>query len=109
MTTADPVDAAVAAVRLVDHHVHGALRATPDRAALEGMLTESDRPVPPWMTMFDSPLGLAIRRWCAPLLDLEPTAPADEYVARRTELGEAEVTRRMLRASGVERYLVETG
>ncbi len=109
MTTPHPVDAAVAAMRLVDHHVHGALRATPDRAALEGMLTESDRPVPPWMTMFDSPLGLAIRRWCAPLLDLEPAAPADEYVARRTELGEAEVTRRMLRASGVERYLVETG
>jgi uncharacterized protein len=104
-----PVDVAVAAVRLVDHHVHGALRDTPDRAGLEGMLTESDRPVPPWMTMFDSPLGLAIRRWCAPLLDLEPSAPADEYVARRSELGEAEVTRRMLRASGVERYLVETG
>jgi uncharacterized protein len=104
-----PVDAAVAAVPLVDHHVHGALRDSPDRAGLEGMLTESDRPVPPWMTMFDSPLGLAIRRWCAPLLDLEPAAPADEYVARRSELGEAEVTRRMLRASGVERYLVETG
>jgi uncharacterized protein len=104
-----PVDTAVGAVRLVDHHVHGALRGTPDRAALEQLLTESDRPVPPWMTMFDSPLGLAIRRWCAPLLDLEPGVPAEEYVARRTELGEAEVTRRMLRHSGVERYLVETG
>jgi uncharacterized protein len=104
-----PVDAAVAAVQLVDHHVHGALRHTPDRAGLEQMLTESDRPVPPWMTMFDSPLGLAIRRWCAPLLDLEPAVAAEEYVARRSELGEAEVTRRMLRHSGIERYLVETG
>jgi uncharacterized protein len=104
-----PLAAAVAEVRLVDHHVHGALRETPDRPALEGLLTESDRPVPPWMTMFDSPLGLAIRRWCAPLLDLEPGAAAEEYVARRTALGEPEVTRRMLRHNGVEHYLVETG
>jgi predicted TIM-barrel fold metal-dependent hydrolase len=108
-TSASPVDAAVAAVRLVDHHVHGALRETPDRPTLEGLLTESDRPVPPWMTVFDSPLGLAIRRWCAPLLDLEPGVAAEEYVARRTALGEAEVTRRMLRHNGVEHYLVETG
>ena len=71
-TSGNAVDAAVAAVRLVDHHVHGALRDTPDRADARALLTESDRPVPPWMTMFDSPLGLAIRRWCAPLLDLEP-------------------------------------
>ena len=110
MTTSNSaVDAAVAAVGLVDHHVHGALRETPDRPTLEGLLTESDRPVPPWMTMFDSPLGLAIRRWCAPLLDLEPGAGAEEYVARRTALGEAEVTRRMLRHNGVGHYLVETG
>ncbi len=109
MPAPHPVDAAVAAVRLVDHHVHGALRDTLDRAALEQLLTESDRPVPPWMTMFDSPLGLAIRRWCAPLLDLEPGAMAEEYVGRRTALGEAELARRMLRNSGVERYLVETG
>ena len=106
---ADSVAAAVAAVPLVDHHVHGALRRGPDRAGLESMLSESDRPIPPWMTQFDSQLGLAVRRWCAPLLDLEPRASADEYVARRGELGESEVTRRMLTASGVERYLVETG
>jgi hypothetical protein len=108
-TSGNAVDAAVAAVPLVDHHVHGALRETPDRPTLEALLTESDRPVPPWMTMFDSPLGLAIRRWCAPLLDLEPGVAAEEYVARRTALGEAEVTRRMLRHNGVEHYLVETG
>jgi predicted TIM-barrel fold metal-dependent hydrolase len=103
------VAAAVAAVPLVDHHVHGALRRAPDRAGLETMLSESDRPVPPWMTQFDTQLGLAVRRWCAPLLDLEPLASAEEYVARRGELGEHEVTRRMLTASGVEHYLVETG
>jgi predicted TIM-barrel fold metal-dependent hydrolase len=103
------VAATVAAVPLVDHHVHGALRRGPDRAGLEAMLSESDRPVAPWMTQFDSQLGLAVRRWCAPLLGLEPLASAEEYVARRGELGEDEVTRRMLTASGVEHYLVETG
>src|SRR6185436_1550576 len=108
-TSNSAIDAAVAAVGLVDHHVHGALRETPDRATLEWLLTESDRPVPPWMTMFDSPLGLAIRRWCAPLLDLEPGVAAEEYVTRRTALGEGEVTRRMLRHNGVGHYLVETG
>jgi len=106
---AESVAATVAAVPLVDHHVHGALRHAPDRTAFETMLSESDRPTPPWMTQFDSQIGLAIRRWCAPLLDLEPLTSADEYVARRGELGEDEVTRRFLRAGGVERYLVETG
>ena len=105
----DAVEAAVSAVPLVDHHVHGALRGAPDRPALEQMLTESDRPVPSWMSTFDSQVGLAVRRWCAPVLDLEPLATAERYVARRAELGAAEVTRRLLRASGVDRYLVETG
>jgi hypothetical protein len=105
----DAVEEAVSAVRLVDHHVHGALRRAPDRPALEQMLTESDRPVPSWMTTFDSQVGLAVRRWCAPVLGLEPMATAERYVARRAELGAAEVTGRLLRASGVGRYLVETG
>lgn len=109
MTASHPVDAAVSAVRLVDHHVHGALRSAPDRESLERMLTESDRPVPSWMSTFDSQVGLAVRRWCAPVLDLEPLASAESYVARRAELGAAEVTRRLLRGSGVGRYLVETG
>lgn len=109
MTTSDPVGTAIEAVELVDHHVHGALRRTPDRAALEGMLTESDRPVPPWMSTFDTQLGLAVRRWCAPVLDLPPLVDAERYVERRTELGEAEVTRRLLRAGGVAHRLVETG
>lgn len=96
-------------VALVDHHVHGALRDDVDRPTLEGLLSESDRPIPPWMTQFDSQVGFAVRRWCAPLLDLPPYAAAEDYLARRIELGEAEVNARLLRASGVEHYLVETG
>ncbi|MDA3648465.1 amidohydrolase family protein [Saccharopolyspora indica] len=105
----DELTAAVDELPLVDHHVHGALRSPVDRAGLEGMLTESDRPIPGWMTQFDSQLGFAVRRWCAPVLGLPPHADAADYVARREELGVHEVTCRLLAASGVEHFLVETG
>lgn len=99
----------LAALPLVDHHVHGARRDDLTRAEFEDAITESDRPVPPWMSTFDSPVGFAIRRWCAPVLDLPPRAEPDEYLARRRELGSTEVTQRFLTASGVRHFLVETG
>ncbi|WP_349632426.1 hypothetical protein [Streptomyces lydicamycinicus] len=105
----DALAAALAELPLVDHHVHGALRDDVDRAGLELMLTESDRPVPPWMTQFDSQIGFAVRRWCAPVLGLAAHAAPDDYLARRHELGAAEVTRRLLAASGIDHYLLETG
>lgn len=103
-----PLADVLTGVGLVDHHVHGALRATPPRLDWEALVTEAPRS-PGVGSIFDSQVGLAIRRWCAPLLDLEPHAPADDYWARRTELGEGEVTRRLLTATGVETWLVETG
>jgi hypothetical protein len=96
-------------LQLVDHHVHGALAVDLDRPQFEELLTESDRPVPGWMTQFDSQVGFAVRRWCAPVLDLEPHASAGSYWQRRRELGTPEVNRRFLRASGIGRFLVETG
>lgn len=97
-------------VPLVDHHVHGALVEAPTRARFEQCLNEgSPLPVPDWMSQFDSQLGFAIRRWCAPLLDLEPGAPADAYWARRESLGEAEVRHRLLTAAGVSDWVVDTG
>jgi predicted TIM-barrel fold metal-dependent hydrolase len=59
--------------------------------------------------MFDSPLGLAIRRWCAPVLNLPPHAPADEYWARRSELAPDELTAAMLTPAGVARWVVDAG
>ncbi|MGO1971391.1 MAG: amidohydrolase family protein [Propionibacteriaceae bacterium] len=99
---------AIGALSLVDHHVHGALRTAVDRPIFESMITEA--PVPPAVgTQFDSQLGFAIRRWCAPLLDLPTHAPADAYFAARTRLGEAEVNRRLLGAAGTATYLLDTG
>ncbi len=106
MTTPDVPQAQIA---LIDHHVHGILSGDLDRDAMEIALTESGVAPPPGTTSFDTQLGFGVRRWCAPLLDLEPRAPADEYVRRRLELGSAEVARRLLTAAGVEAWLVDTG
>jgi predicted TIM-barrel fold metal-dependent hydrolase len=98
------------AIALVDHHVHGAFNKPIDRAGFEASINEgSTDPVPDFMTMFDSPLGLAIRRWCAPVLGLSAHAPADDYWARRSELAPDELAEAMLAGAGVSRWIVDTG
>ncbi|MFD5429905.1 amidohydrolase family protein [Streptomyces sp. NPDC127084] len=94
---------------LVDHHCHGVLRRDPDADCFVSYLTESDAPAAPGTSFFDTQLGFAVRRWCPPLLDLEPHCPAGRYLERRRELGHEEATRRLLRASGTGTYLVDTG
>ena len=97
-------------IQLIDHHVHGAFNKPVDRAGFEASINEgSTDPVPDFMTMFDSPLGLSIRRWCAPVLGLPAHAPADDYWARRSELGPDELTTAMLTRAGVSRWVVDTG
>ena len=106
MTTIQDV---ASTVPLIDHHCHGVLRDTPDRAAFEILATESDWPEPPGMTIFDSPFGVMVRAECGPLLDLRRHAPADDYVGRRAELGQAEVTRRLLPPTGIATLVIDTG
>ncbi|HET9840817.1 MAG TPA: amidohydrolase, partial [Nocardioides sp.] len=96
-------------VDLVDHHCHGILTADLDRATFEGLMNEAVRASPLGTTLFDSTLGWAIRRHCAPVLDLEPLVPADEYLARRAQLGAVEASRRLMRAAGIGTFLVDTG
>lgn len=94
-------------VGLLDHHCHGVVPADLDRPAFEALLTEA--PTAGGRDRFASMLGLAVRRWCAPVLDLEPHADPEDYLNRRAELGWAEVTGRLLRASGAHTWLVDTG
>jgi hypothetical protein len=94
---------------LIDHHCHGATTGDLDRAGFEALATESDRPPPVGCSALDSQLGFALRRWCAPVLGLPPHADGEAYLARRRELGAVEVNRRLLRAAGVDAYLVDTG
>ena len=94
---------------LVDQHCHPVVLDPLDRAGLELLLTESPHPPAEGTTVFDSQVGLAVRRWCAPVLGLEPHAPPDDYLARRADLGPREATRRLLTAAGTSDLLVDTG
>jgi predicted TIM-barrel fold metal-dependent hydrolase len=94
---------------LIDHHVHGVVTADLDRVGFENLISEASGPPAPGTSSFDSQLGFAIRRWCAPVLDLEPSVAAEDYLRRRAELGTAEVNRRLLTTSRVTRWLVDTG
>ncbi|MEW2625422.1 amidohydrolase family protein [Streptomyces sp. NPDC048106] len=107
MAPAGPVHEALAALELVDHHCHGAVTADLAFEQFESLITEGS--AWPGVSPFDSPVGVAVRRHCAPLLDLPRHAPPDAYVARRAELGWREVNRRFLTAAGVGTFCVDTG
>ncbi|MDH6630128.1 putative TIM-barrel fold metal-dependent hydrolase [Streptomyces sp. LBL] len=102
-----PVHEALSGARLVDHHCHGVVPGDLDRPAFESLLTEGA----PWpgISPFDTPVGVAVRRHCAPLLDLPRHAPADVYLARRAELGAPEANRRFLAAATTDVLCVDTG
>ncbi|MGJ6120963.1 amidohydrolase family protein [Mycolicibacterium sp. Y3] len=97
-------------VELVDHHVHGVFNEPVDRAGFEESINEgSTDPIPGFMTQFDSPLGLSLRRWCAPLLGLDAFADADTYWKRRAELTPGELADVFLPPARVARWVVDTG
>ncbi len=97
----------VAEQPLVDHHCHGVLHRDADEATLESLLSEGAGF--PGGSMFDSQAGFAFRRLCPPVLGLAPHAELAEYVARRAELGAAEVSKRFLQGAGLEALCVDTG
>jgi uncharacterized protein len=108
-SAAAALDTGVAALPLVDHHCHGLVGRDLDRAGLEALLTEAEGPGPLGGSLLDSQVGLALRRWCPPVLGLEPHAPVEAYLTRRAELGADEVNRRMVAAAGITTFLVDTG
>jgi len=93
---------------LIDHHCHGVVTGVLDRPGFEALISEGGAP-PPELTNFDTPVGAAIRRHCAPVLDLPPHAEPGAYLARRAELGAAEVNRRFLASTGTAAFGVDTG
>lgn len=94
---------------LIDHHCHGVSPAELDWKGFQALFSESYLPPPEGTTEFQKPLGLMIRRFCAPMLDLEPLSSGEAYVERRLALGAAEVNRRLLRACGLDSLLIDTG
>lgn len=94
-------------IPLVDQHCHGVLTRDVSPEEFGAGIAEAESAG--GRDRFQSMLGLAVRRWCAPVLDLPPLASPADYLERRAELGWREVTQRLLRAAGVAHWLVDTG
>jgi predicted TIM-barrel fold metal-dependent hydrolase len=99
----------LAQIPLVDQHCHSVVLEDADREQFELMLSEGHDPRPEGTTEFDTQVGLAVRRWCAPALGLPAHAEPDVYLARRSSLGPEESSRRLLRACSTSDLLVDTG
>lgn len=103
------LSAAIDAVPLVDHHCHGLVTGPLERSAFEQLATESDWVGPPGTTVFDSQLGLVIRAECSPFLDLPRHTSAEDYLARRSDIGHVEVATRLLASTGIATFGIDTG
>lgn len=100
---------ALTRVTFVDHHVHSVVRGSLDEAAFLPMITESDRASASAAAGWQCQLGIAVRRWCAPLLGAPAHASGARYLEARAALEPHEVTRRLVRSAGVRSLLVDTG
>ncbi|CAB4338410.1 MAG: amidohydrolase family protein [Actinobacteria bacterium] len=96
-------------IPLTDNHCHGVVRGNLERPNFEIIATESDWPEPNGMTIFDSPVGIMMRAECASLLDLPRHCSPDDFFNRRYELGQAEVTRRLVPPTGIKTFIVDSG
>ncbi len=103
-----PTDIA-ADLKLIDHHCHGLVPRDVTRKQFELMISESFVDAPAGTSHFDTPLGLAIRAKCAPILDLDTFPDPDAYIERRAALGAAEVNRRFVKAANCGLLLIDSG
>jgi predicted TIM-barrel fold metal-dependent hydrolase len=103
-----PIESALT-LPLIDHHCHGISPAELDWKQFQALFSESYRPPPVGTNEFQKPLGLAIRAFCAPLLDLEPHSTGEAYVERRLALGAAEVNKRLMQAAHLDCLIIDTG
>ncbi|MFJ9418496.1 amidohydrolase [Streptomyces sp. NPDC101227] len=97
---------------LIDQHSHGTLHGELGLGSFETHLAAAagaHGPAPAGTSYFDSWTGLALRRWCPPLLGLEPHCPPARYLARRREIGAFSAGRLLLRGAGIGTFLLEAG
>lgn len=102
-----PATDLLAHVPLVDAHCHPLLAEPAGPARFERCITEAGSAWPCGLSAWDSSVGVAIRRWCAPALDLDPLVPAAGYLERRAALGLAEVTARLMGLARLSHLLVD--
>ena len=96
-------------IPLTDHHCHGLEKTNLERPDFEIIATESDWPEPHGMTIFDAPVGIMMRSLCGPLLGLPKHSSPDEYFAKRHELGQEAVTKKLVPETGIKRFLIDSG
>lgn len=100
----------VAGVSLIDHHVHGCWVAEGTRQRFENGLNEANtEPVAAFDSAFDSQLGFAVRKHCAPLLGLPEHAQPQQYWECRSALTEPQLAEVFLPAAGVTDWVIDTG
>ncbi|MEV4443844.1 amidohydrolase [Streptomyces sp. NPDC049577] len=95
---------------LVDQYSRGTARGELGLGTFESHLGEAAGaagPAPPGTTFFDSRAGLAVRRWCPPLLGLEAHCAPVRYLARRRELGAYRAGNLLLRGAGIGTFLLD--
>lgn len=110
MTVRPLLDEQIAALPLIDNHVHGFALSAMDRRSLENSLNEANtEPLADFDSGFDTQLGFALRAHCAPLLGLPAHSAAQDYWQRRATLDAMELGRLFLSAAGVTDWLVDTG
>lgn len=94
---------------LIDHHCHGLLPYDIADNDFRLVATESDWLAPEGTETLDSPFGLAIRKFCGPLLGLERHVSIPEYLQRRRELGYQKVHEALMGSTGTGHFLIESG
>lgn len=111
MTSGGRADVAVetgpGSLELVDHHCHGLVDRRLDRSRFASLLSEGGAMMHVEIDPADTPLGLAVRSLCAPILGLESHVPFDVYLERRNEL--PDINQRLLAPTGVSHLLIDTG
>ncbi|WP_431773138.1 amidohydrolase [Streptomyces cucumeris] len=96
---------------LVDQYSHGTVHGELGLGSFEAHLASAagSGAAPAGTTFFDSLTGLAVRRWCPPLLGMDPHCAPVSYLARRRELGAYRAARLLLRGAGIGTFLLESG
>jgi len=105
----DGVNACLREARLVDHHVHSILTGQLSVERLVADLSETALPDAAAVAGIDHQLGVAVRRWCAPLLGLPRHVEADTWLRHRATMDNAVAAASLLPPAGFEALYVDTG
>ena len=105
----DEVNSTLRDARFVDHHVHSILRGRLSAERLVEGLSETDRPDAAALGGVEHQLGVALRRWCAPLQGQEPHVAGADWLAHRETLANEVVASTLLPLAGLEALFVDTG